>query len=158
MEQIKWVLILMLATSCQFFEMEKISSDAFYEEEMQAIDWESVTQYPAFEECEAFTEKNEQKHCFETRLRNHVYRWLEGKPMVTYQDLNHTVLMDLTISKTGAISDLQIEMDSVLRHSLPLLQEWLTTSIDSLPPLEPAYKSGIPVKTKFTLPVVIATN
>ena len=144
-------------TSCQFFETEKISSDQFYEEEIQAIEWDDVDHYPTFLVCEQHTEKTEQKKCFETTLSTFVYQFIADKNIISSADLNHTAVMDFSISKTGQISNLNIQMDTVLLQTVPLLKEWLEQSIDSLPKLSPAYKRGLPVETQFTLPVTIKT-
>jgi hypothetical protein len=149
---ILWSLFLV---SCQFFETEKISSETFYEEELKAINWEDVDQYPAFSVCDEFTEKKEQKQCFETTLGRIVHQTIESKNIITGQDINSTVLLAFNISNTGEISNLNIEMDTVVEKEIPLLRQWLIESIDSLPQVAPAYKRGIPVKTKFILPLVI---
>lgn len=152
---ILWSLFLV---SCQFFETEKISSETFYEEELKAINWEDVDQYPAFSVCEEFTEKQEQKHCFETTLNRIIHQTLESKNIVTGKDINSTVLLAFNISNTGEISTLNIEMDTMIEKEIPLLRQWLVESIDSLPKAAPAYKRGIPVNTKFTLPLVIKSE
>ncbi|MEM7085295.1 MAG: hypothetical protein AAF489_03885 [Bacteroidota bacterium] len=155
MKQLKFLFILLLVSSCQYFETEKISSDTFYEEEMKTIDWEQVDQYPAFSNCEQFGEKADQKRCFETTISRYVHEFVANKNLVTQSDLNSTIQMDFTISKLGEISSLNVVMDSTLQKKMPRLKEWLTLSIDSLPKLLPAYKRGIPVETKFRLPVII---
>jgi hypothetical protein len=152
------ILLSLSLVSCQFFETEKISSETFYEEELKAINWEDVDQYPAFSACEEFTEKKEQKHCFETTLSQYVYQTIESKNIVTGQDINSTVLLAFNISNTGEISNLNIEMDTVIEKEIPFLRQWLVECIDSLPQAAPAYKRGIPVNTKFTLPLVIKSK
>ena len=148
----------MLATSCQFFETDKISSETFYEEEIKAIDWDQVDRYPAFSNCEQFSEKEEQKHCFETTLSRYVHEFIASQNLVTQSDLNSAIQMNFTISNQGEISNLSIVMDSTIQKKIPRLKEWLTHSIDSLPKLLPAYKRGIPVETKFQLPVLIKSE
>ena len=148
----------MLATSCQYFNTEKISSETFYEEEIKAIEWDQVDQYPTFKSCANYTEKAAQKECFELTLGTFVSDFLRNKNLMTHTNLNSTVQLDFIISKSGAIDSLHMEMDSVLQQKIPKLKDWLTHSIDSLPPLEPALKRGIPVKTKFTLPVLIQSE
>ena len=152
------ILLSLFLVSCQFFETEKISSETFYKEELKAINWEDVDQYPAFSVCEEFTEKQDQKHCFETTLSRYVYQTIGSKNIITGQDINSTVLLAFNISNTGEISNLNIKMDTVIGKEIPLLRQWLVQCIDSLPQVAPAYKRGIPVNTKFILPVVIKTE
>ena len=152
------LLLALVLTSCQFFETEKISSDQFYKEEIKAIDWDDVDHYPTFKACEQFTEKTDQKKCFETTLSTFVHQFIANKNISSNQDLNHTAVLDFNISKTGEILGLTVTVDSILLQKVPLLKEWLSQSIDSLPRLEPATKRGVPVATQFTLPVVIKTE
>ena len=49
-------------------------------------------------------------------------------------------------------------MDSLTKAELPRLEETLRKKIDSIALTAPAYKRGIPVKTKFTLPIVLQTD
>ena len=60
--------LLVLASSCQFFETEKISTETFYEEEIKAIDWKDVDQYPVFTECSDFSEKKSPSFVFRIDL------------------------------------------------------------------------------------------
>lgn len=158
MKQLFYLALLLLASSCQFFETEKISSETFYEEDMKAIDWADVDQYPAFPQCETFTEKQEKKNCFERTLQEHVAKSLGSKKMSTHEELSDTVLLEFSISRKGEISILNVTMDSLLMKQLPSLKQWLTESIESLPQLAPANKQGVPVETQFTFPVVIVTE
>ncbi|MAL59694.1 MAG: hypothetical protein CMC14_06580, partial [Flavobacteriaceae bacterium] len=56
---------LWMGSSCQYFNTERISSETFYEEEIESINWSEVDTYPMFRECETFTEKEVQKTCFQ---------------------------------------------------------------------------------------------
>ena len=65
----KTLLLLLIAigiSSCQFFETEKISTETFLKEEINAINWKDVDRYPVFKECEGISDKLETKSCFET--------------------------------------------------------------------------------------------
>ncbi len=153
-----FVLLLLLATSCQFFETEKVSSEKIYKEELQAIDWKEVDRYPSFVNCENITEKPDQKECFINTISTHLYQSVSEKDMIAVREIYDTVLVDFSVSNTGKLTVLDIKMDSLLRKEFPHLKDWILKSIDSLQPVAPAYKRGIPVKTQFTLPVIIQTN
>ncbi|MDC8002868.1 hypothetical protein POV27_02275 [Aureisphaera galaxeae] len=152
-----WITLVTLS-SCQWFDTEKISSETFYEEELKAIDWEDVDQYPTFKDCDHITEKEAQKQCFETTLATPIYRTISSKKLVTHHDLNDTVWVRFSITKEGAFSNVETEMDSALQVQIPLLESWIRQSMDSLPKMAPAYKRGIPVETRFGLPIVVKTE
>ncbi|GAB5398828.1 MAG: hypothetical protein Aureis2KO_04130 [Aureisphaera sp.] len=152
-----WMVLLGLS-SCQWFETEKISSETFYEEDLKAIDWKDVDEYPAFKACDHLIDKEAQKKCFETALVTPIYKTISSKKLVTHRDLNDTVWVRFSITKDGAFSNVETEIDSALKAQIPLLESWIHQGIDSLPKLEPAIKKGIPVETRFGLPIVIKTE
>jgi len=153
-----FVFLILLATSCQFFETEKISSEEIFNEEMNTIDWKDVDNYPSFENCTNMLQKPEQKACFINTISNQLYRSINHKGLVATREVYDTVKVNFEVSSSGQLSILEIRMDTLLQQEFPDLETWLVQSIDSLQPIAPAYKRGIPVKTQFTLPVVIKTN
>tara|TARA_R100000306_G_scaffold12238_6_gene14628 strand:+ start:51884 stop:52375 length:492 start_codon:yes stop_codon:yes gene_type:complete len=155
------ILYLIIATttvSCQFFETEKISSETFYDEEIKMIDWKNVDQYPVFKSCESFSEKKAQKNCFESTLATYLFEAVSNNKDMSIKDLNDTVYVKFSVSEKGQLSVKSIEMDSLTKAELPRLEETLRKKIDSIALTAPAYKRGIPVKTKFTLPIVLQTD
>ena len=78
--------------------------------------------------------------------------------MVAVREVYDTVKVNFEVASDGKLSILEIKMDTLLQKEFPNLETWLLQSIDSLQPVAPAYKRGIPVKTQFTLPVIIQTN
>ncbi|AFL81098.1 hypothetical protein Aeqsu_1614 [Aequorivita sublithincola DSM 14238] len=153
-----FVFLLLLATSCQFFETEKVSSENIYEQEMKTINWKDVDSYPSFSNCENALEKPEQKECFINTISTQLYKSLNHEEIVATRDIYDTIKVNFEVSSKGQLSILQIKMDTILQKEFPNLEIWLLQSIDSLKPVAPAYKRGIPVKTQFTLPVIIRTN
>jgi hypothetical protein len=153
-----FIFILVLASSCRYFETEKVSSEKIYNEEIKTINWKDVDRYPSFSNCEKSIEKREQKTCFINTISAHLYQSISDKKMVAIRDVHDTVRIDFSVSKKGVLSIDKIKMDTVLQREFPNLETLILTSIDSLQPVAPAYKRGIPVKTQFTLPVIIKTN
>lgn len=145
-------------SSCQFFETEKISSDETFKEEIQAIDWKDVDQYPVFENCKTNFEKIEQRNCFASTISSKMYQSISDKNLIAVREVYDTILVDFAVSKNGELSIMKIELDSLLQKEYPHLKEWIFNSIDSLELIAPAYKRGIPVKMQFSLPVVIQTD
>ena len=159
--EMKYVLLLtifILATSCQFFETEKISSETFYDEELKTIDWKEVDQYPVFKACESLSEKKEQKICFEKTLSMFLFEAVSNNKDVSIHSLHDTIHIQFSISEEGKLTVKNIDMDSLTKAELPRLEERLINKIDSISLTAPAYKRGIPVKTKFTLPIVLQTD
>ncbi len=152
------LLLLGMISSCQFFETKKFSSETFFDEEIKSIDWNEVDQYPTFSNCESFTEKTDQKVCFETAITSHLYRSISKQNFVASNHLNDTIILKFSVSKKGMLVITDIEIDSILQKDLPRLSQLIFQSIDSIQPVAPAYKRGIPVQTTFTLPIVLQTQ
>jgi hypothetical protein len=145
-------------SSCQFFETEKISSETIIENEIKSINWNDVDSYPIFKECEGVSGKLETKSCFETILASHLYNSLQVENVVVLTEINDTIVIDFMVNEKGELSISNMKIDSVLSNQLPLLENKIIQGLDSLQPIAPAYKRGIPVKTTFKLPIVIKTN
>src|SRR5690606_35910966 len=152
------VFLLLLATSCQFFETEKVSSDEIFKDEIKTINWKDVDRYPSFTNCEDNLEKLEQKDCFINTISSHLYQSINKENMVAAREVYDTIKVNFEVASSGQLYILQIEIDSLLQNEFPDLEMWILNSVDSLQPVAPAYKRGNPVKTQFTLPVVIKTN
>ncbi|MCW9037063.1 MULTISPECIES: hypothetical protein [Altibacter] len=153
-----FLVLVTLISSCQFFETEKISTETFYEEEVRTIDWKEVDQYPTFTECELETEKLQQKSCFERTLSAKIYEYLYTKQMKALQDLNDTLFLDFAVNRNATLTVDTVKIDSVIKAEFPKLEGWIQQSIDAIKLEAPAYKRGIPVKTEFTLPIIVKTQ
>jgi|SRR5690554_2860708 len=152
------IVFLFGATSCQYFETEKISSETIFEEEIKTIDWKEVDRYPSFPACESILEKPEQKDCFINTISSHLYQAVSHRDMVAVREVYDTVKVKFEVDGSGRLSILKIEIDTLLQKEFPNLEMMIFNTVDSLQPIAPAYKRGIPVKTQFTLPVIIQTD
>ncbi len=152
------LILLSVCTSCKYFETEKISSEEFLEEELKSITWNEVDTYPHFPECAESLEKPSQKECFESTLRNHMQTQLLQKELISAEALHDTVFMTIDIDNTGEITLTETTGDSITFAELPELRSWLEESVAILPKTQPALKRGIPINTRFTLPLVVKTD
>jgi hypothetical protein len=152
------LLLLVVTSSCQFFETEKISTETFYEEELKTINWNDVDQYPVFASCEAIPEKSEQKECFSRVLIGSLSKaaWNNGGGMD--RDIRDTIWLKIDVSETAELTVRDIQIDSIILQRYPLMKQALLDRIDSVKLIAPAYKRGIPVRTEFSLPIVVETE
>ncbi len=148
-------LFLVAFTSCEYFEKKKISSEEILSQETKELNWQEVDQYPAFEECRDLMESNAAKTCFGNKVARYFYARLEAKQPVVTESINDTLYLYLKISEKGIPAIDSMEVDSLVVQQLPEIREWLKQSVDSLPKIYPATKRGIPVVTRFKMPIVI---
>lgn len=150
--------LLLAVTGCKHFETQRISSQDILREESQELNWKEVDQYPAFEECREFLQEETAKACFGQKVKEYVYARLEDKQPVVTRAIHDTLLLHLVISHDGQARIDSLVVDSSVVEQLPEIQTWIQQSIDSLPQIHPATKRGIPVTTKFRIPLVIQTD
>ena len=113
-----WLVLVVLYVSfqsCQFFETEKISSETFLKDEIKSINWKDVDQYPIFLNCDTFTEKKQQKSCFESTLSAHLYQVINSEKMMVTTDLSETLVLDFLVDEKGKIAITSMKMDSLLK-------------------------------------------
>lgn len=147
-----------ILSSCQFFDTEKVSSDEIFEEEIKSINWNEVDRYPLFENCDESAEKPEQRDCFTNTLSSAIYQRVLEENLVAARDLMDTIIIDFRIGRTGKLSVSKMEIDSVFRSEFPNLEQQILVALDSVQPIAPAYKRGIPVETHFSIPIILRTD
>jgi len=158
MRQICVFLLLIVLTSCEYFNVKKISSDAILKEELQTFKWNEVDEYPTFSSCDSSASKAERKQCFENTLANGITSQIQKEHIVVTQDINDTVMIKFQVSETGNLSLLTIEADSITKQEIPNIEMLFLKSLDSLPKIFPALKRSQQVTTEFTLPIIISVN
>lgn len=150
--------LISLTAGCQYFETKKIDSERFYEDEIEAIDWTSVDQYPLFYECDGLTEKEQQLECFTQTLSETLIGAVDSPFSTTSTTIEDTLYLHLSISENAELSVRNIEASSTTRDNIPKLDSLLTSSISAMKLVAPAYKRGIPVKSEFKLPLIIVSK
>lgn len=145
---------LVLLVSCNF-ETKKISSEEVFQLESQTLNWREVDEYPAFEDCQQERELTAARNCFERKVAENIYAYLARQQPVVTQSIDDTLYLHIQINREGKPEIASMEIDSTLTKQLPDIRTWLHQSIDSLPKIYPASKRGIPVSTKFKMPVVV---
>ena len=150
--------VFLLMSSCEYFETKKIDSDTLFEQEMATINWEEVDQYPLFKACDETATKAVQLECFHQQLSANISKVIKDSVPGVIQSLRDTVLLEMSIDTAGVFNLQQIHMDSMTRVHLPKVESWLKEALGQMDPIAPATKKGVPVVTKYTLPLIRATD
>ena len=153
-----YLLLVLICLGCQHFETKKISSDEIVEEELREFNWQEVEVYPSFTECESFTETQEKKTCFEQQFALKLYQSLEQKKVVLSDSIQEKMMLFISVNAEGKPKLDSLETSALIEEKVPQMENWLEESIHQLPKIYPARKRGIPVKTSFKLPLVIASE
>ena len=125
-----------------------------------SVVWSKSDEMPSFKECDEFNTNSERKACFESKIFNMIYSNLDLNEIVVSQKINDTLYLSLLIDNKGNISLTDVENLDKLTNYIPNFKSILNQSIEKIPVLFPATKTniGVPVSTKFKLPLIIKSN
>lgn len=141
-------------TSCQYFEKQVPDEDALLQERLKEIDWNKVSSYPSFPECDAITDKNLRKECFFSTLTRLVQEKLGTDTVALLSPQIDTINLKVTVLADASLKfEPQFPADSTLNTSQ--IDSILKVKLVDFPQVEPAQKEGVPVTSQFILPVIL---
>ncbi len=155
MRNLSILFLLCLLTACDWSAKREKRTQELVDQEIQAIDWEDVDQYPLFADCDELDSKFEQKKCFMETLLRHFSKSLQNSDLVLEKEIKDTIFVNFRMEDTGAITLINIKNDEQLSQQVPDFRNQIEKSLNSLPKIEPALKRGIPVSAKFRIPIVL---
>ncbi|MBU2921963.1 hypothetical protein KO504_11475 [Winogradskyella psychrotolerans] len=155
MNRIVCLLILLFATSCNYFEKKKVYPEDLLEEELQTFNWNEVDTYPTFTDCEYMTSKEDSKMCFQNTLITSVNQFLEAQNLVVSNDVNDTITLKIKIDNLGLLEIESINIQPETIQEIPEIDSLLRQSLQHVPKIFPAIKRGQQVTTAFELPVIV---
>ena len=155
MNRIAFLLLIVLFTSCNYFEKKKVNPEDLLEEELQTFNWNDVDTYPTFNGCDSITAKKESKICFQNTLLQHVNSYLANQNIVVSEDVNDTLRLKLIIDNKGLLKVESIKIKEETRFQIPVIDSLMRQSLKGIPKIYPAIKRGQQVTTAFELPVIV---
>lgn len=158
MNRIVCLLILIVATSCNYFEKKKVYPEDLLEEELQTFNWNEVDTYPTFSTCDSLTIKEENKVCFQNTLVNNVNAFLAAQNIVVSNDVNDTIRLKIIVNNEGVLEVESIKIKPETIEEIPEIDSLLKQSLKGIPKIFPAIKRGQQVTTAFELPVIVKIN
>ena len=147
-----FLLILFLITSCDKFSYSKNKNLQVKE---TIVDFTSVDFSPSFKVCDSLIEKNKKSNCFRTTIHQKIGAELQKHQFIIRDSISEIVYVDLLITSNGKIVLEAMESSEEIKNQLPKLDSVLRISVDKIPNVYAAIKRGIPVTTKYRLPIKI---
>ncbi len=148
---------LVFFTSCELFTSKEEQTKNRINEELLAIDWNDVDQYPLFEGCDETAPKEIQRECFQTRMLQIAADTLDSLSFEVENDMEDTLYIDFNVDEHGFISIVEIEEKQVVLNEIANFNEQISERLADLT-VAPALKRGMPVSLRFRLPLVLNTN
>jgi hypothetical protein len=141
--------------SCQYFDKQVPSKEELLQKELQTINWKEVDEFPSISECEKIEEEALRKQCFFEFLAQIIQEKLSADTLaILYPELD-TIEVKVTIFPNATMQfEPQFPKDSVAYDTIKI-DSILKARLVDFPKVNPALKRGIPVKTQFTLPVIL---
>lgn len=158
MRKITLGILVLALVGCKNFETKKVSSEEIFQEQLKQFSWSQVDTYPSFETCKELMEKPALKKCFEAEMTRYIYKSISEHLIVSTDSINETMRLYLVISKKGIPKVDSVAISPKLQQQVPQLKSWIENGLESLPKIYPAQTRGIPVATKFVLPVRVVSE
>lgn len=148
----------LLLTACSSWETKKIPVETYFSKEWEALNLHEVDTYPSFKACEDLMGQAAMKTCFEREMSTAFYKSLETATFVVSQPISDTVWVALVVDAKGKVCIDTMALDEQLNKELPQLKNHIHQAALDLPRLHPAIKKGIPVSSKYNLPIVLKVD
>ena len=147
-----------LCFSCQYFEKKVPNEKELLEKQLKEINWNEVDEYPSVADCEKLTDETQRKQCFFEFLTTTIQQKLAVDTLSTLFPKLDTIEVKVTVFPNSTMEfEPQFPKDSVAYDTIKI-DSILSIRLVNFPKVNPAIKRGIPVKTKFVLPVIIKTE
>ena len=143
---------LLLITSCDHLSFSKIKKNQVLD---TLVNFSSVDTSPSFKVCDSIIDKQKKSDCFRTTIHQKIGMELHKHEFSLKNPISEIVYVDLLINSKGKIILETIESSENMKIQLPKLAAILKVSVASIPSIYPAIKRGIPVTTKYRLPIKI---
>ena len=119
------------------------------------VDFSSVDVSPSFKLCDSIIDKTKKTACFRVAIHQKIGEQLQQYSFTLKDAISETIFVNLLINSNGTISLDEIQSSKNIKLQLPELDSLLKVSVQKLPSIYPAIKRGIPVTTKYKLPIRI---
>ena len=145
-------LLLLFITSCDHLSFAKIKKNQVLD---TLVNFSSVDTSPSFKVCDSIIDKQKKSDCFRTTIHQKIGMELHKHEFSLKNPISEIVYAELLINSKGKIILETIESSENMKIKLPKLAAILKVSVASIPSIYPAIKRGIPVTTKYRLPIKI---
>lgn len=145
------LIFLISVVSCTSWETKKVSVSELVKEKWEAIDGAQVDTYPIFPACSTLIDNAQLKVCFEDVMYTTFTMSLSKLERSQSAFGTDTTWIYFGISNTGKAC-----LDSIVGAvKKPNLEVLVLEAISKLPIAEGAKKQGVPVNSKFKIPLII---
>ena len=153
-KNISFILLLCLA-SCQFFDKKVPDENKLLQQELQKINWNQVDEYPSVYNCDSFQDLEAQKQCFFNYISHEIKQKISIDTLqILYPNID-TIQVKVTVFPNKTTTFETQKPKGSIDYNITTIDSIIQSKLINFPPIEPASKRGVKVKTQFILPVII---
>ena len=147
-----FLLMIFFITSCDKFSFSKNKKDQTLD---TIVNFSSVDTFPSFKVCDSIIDKVKKSDCFRTTIHKKIGEELQRNSFVIKDSIDEIIQVELIINSSGEFVLDSIISSNNLKTTLPQLDSLIAVSVQRIAKIHPAIKRGIPVTTKYRLPIRI---
>tara|TARA_B110000503_G_C7134541_1_gene408251 strand:+ start:960 stop:1433 length:474 start_codon:yes stop_codon:yes gene_type:complete len=147
-----FLLVIVFCTSCDKLSFTKNKDLQVLD---TVVDFTSVDFSPSFKVCDSLIDKTKKAACFRNTIHKKIGAELQKHSLTIKDSIDEVVFVDILINSKGEVVFQEIISTENLKQQLPQLDSLLQQSVQKLTNIYPAIKRGIPVTTKYRLPIRI---
>lgn len=151
MRVLLFLFLLIFITSCDKLSFKKNNDIPVLD---TIVDFSTVDTFPSFKVCDTIINKTKKETCFRNTIHQKIGEELQKHTFLLKDSIDTTILVDLIINAKGDIIFSGLNSEKI-KTELPELDSIIKVTIENLPVVHPAIKRGIPVTTKYQLPIRI---
>jgi len=157
MQQWRFLIFLLFFHSCNYFTSKEEQTRKLVNDELMAIDWNDVDQFPLFGACDEMAQKGEQRRCFEQEMLKRLVQAFSDTVYEVNQKIQDTLYVDFEVDEDGFVNIIEIEDNQEIENVVPGFRDEIRARFKDLTVI-PAHKRGMNVKIKFRIPIVLNTE
>lgn len=120
--------------------------------ELHTIDWTKVDEYPTIDACDSLKDKDENRLCFFNSVALELKTKIKQDSLITQIKGLKEMNILVTVTKDSKVF-FECEPKDSVRYNIRFLNTLIQNKHENFTPIQPALKRGIPVTTKFVLPI-----
>ena len=140
--------------ACQYIDKQIPSEEVLLEQELKAINWNEVDEFPSVVSCDSVTDKEAKKQCFFDYLIQAIQQKLSADTLAVLYPQLDTIEVKVTVLP-NATMQFEPQLNDSLSYNRSTIDSIIRSRLVDFPEIHPALKRGIPVKTQFVLPVIL---
>jgi hypothetical protein len=146
--------ILVFMVSCQYFDKKIPNEKDLLDKEIKAINWSQVDEFPTITNCDTVFNTVERQNCFIQNLSQLIQQKLDTTKTAIINPKSDTIQVKVTVSADATLQ-FETQLSESKSYNKIKIDSILKARLIDFPQIKPAIKRGIPVKTKFILPVIL---